>query len=195
MTAAERMPLVSVEEYLAAELAREERHEYLGGYVHAMAGGTVAHARIGMNLSIALGSRLRGKPCEAFNSDAKVRVELPTQTRFYYPDGMVVCESTDAALTYQARPVLLAEVLSDSTRRIDQIEKRDAYLTIPTLALYLLIEPDRPSVTVHRRAADVVGPGAFTAELHEGLDAVIGLPEIDAELPLPELYERALDTR
>lgn len=91
MTAAERLPLVSVEEHLAAELTPERKHEYTGGYVHAMAGAKTIHNRVAMSLGLSLGAQLRGKPCEPFNSDMKVRIQMPNHTRFYYPDGMVVC--------------------------------------------------------------------------------------------------------
>ena len=115
----------------------------------------------------------------------KLRVQFPTHTRFYYPDGMVVCDPNGPDDAYQDRPVVVFEVLSDATRRIDEGEKRDAYLTIPTLAAYLLIETDCPRVAVHRRTDQ-----GFVLEAYDGADAVIPLPAIDAELPLAELYER-----
>ena len=81
--------------------------------------------------------------------------------------------------------MVIVEVLSDSTRRIDLTEKREAYLMIGTLRELLLVEPDAARVTVHRRKAS----GGFEAEEYTGTDAVITLPEIDAELPLQELYD------
>jgi Uma2 family endonuclease len=116
----------------------------------------------------------------------KVRIELPDHTRFYYPDAMVVCSRSPEAAHYQDHPVVIVEVLSESTRRIDLTEKRDAYLAIGTLKQLILIEPDEAHVIVYRRKAT----GGFEAEEHRGLDAVIALPEIEAELPLAELYER-----
>lgn len=185
MTAAKELKLVSVEDYLANELASDVKHEYLGGYVHAMAGARTVHNRVSANWLVAVGSRLRDKPCEPFNSDMKVRVRLPTQTRFYYPDGMVVCEPNPADSTFQDRPVIVAEVVSEGTRRVDEHEKLEAYLTIATLSIYLLIETDQPRVVVHRRTDN-----GFATEAYEGLDAVIPLEAIQAELPLAELYER-----
>ncbi len=185
MTAAHVLPYITVDEYLAGELASEVKHEYLGGTVYMMAGGRNVHHLIASNFVIACGSRLRGKPCAAYNSDTKVRVQMKSHTRFYYPDGMVVCEPNPPDDTFQDRPAVLAEVLSDSTRRLDEGEKRDAYLTIPSLKAYLLIDPDRPRVLVYRR-----GERGFEPELHDGLEAVIPLPGVDTELPLTELYER-----
>ena len=185
MTAAKQIKLVSVEDYLAGELVSNVKHEYSGGYVYAMAGATNAHNRIASSWLVAIGRQLRGKPCEPFNSDAKVRVPFPTHTRFYYPDGIIVCEPNSPDDTFQDRPVVIAEVVSKSTRRIDEGEKRDAYLTIPTLAAYLLIESNRPRVVVHRRT-----DSGFVAEAYEGFHAVIPLTAIEAELSLAELYER-----
>ncbi|MCX6866629.1 MAG: Uma2 family endonuclease [Verrucomicrobia bacterium] len=87
---------------------------------------------------------------------------------------------------FQDQPVVIIEVLSDSTRRIDLGEKRDAYLTIKSLQVLLFVEPDSPAVTVHRRQP----AGGFAHEYYAALDDTIPLPEIAAALPLAELYER-----
>ncbi|WP_425396302.1 Uma2 family endonuclease [Aeoliella sp.] len=185
MTAAKQLEFVSVADYLAGEQLSDVKHEYAGGYVYAMAGARTVHNRIATNWLLITGNHLRGQPCEPFNSDMKVRVQLPAHTRFYYPDGTVVCDANDPDDLYQDRPVIIAEVLSEATRRIDEGEKREAYLTIPTLAAYLLIETDSPRVVMHRRTN-----GGFVAECYDGLDAVVPMPGIDVELPLAELYER-----
>jgi Uma2 family endonuclease len=99
---------------------------------------------------------------------------------------MVVCQPNAGSDHYQDQPVVVIEVLSESTRRADLGEKRDAYLTIPSLKVLLLVEPDASSVTLHRRRAE----GGFAIEHHSGSDAVIPLPEIEAQLSLAELYER-----
>ena len=185
MTAAKLIELVSVEDYLAGELVSETKHEYSGGYVYAMAGARNIHNEIASAWIGLLHAQLRGKSCRPYNSDTKVRVQLPTHTKFYYPDGMVVCDPNPADETYQDRPVVIAEVVSESTRRLDENEKREVYLTIPSLMAYLVIETDRPRIVVHRRTDN-----GFLAEVYEGTDAVIPLEAIEAELPLAELYER-----
>ncbi len=185
---AERVPApVSVADYLAGEKVAGAKHEYLGGHVHAMAGGSNRHNTIALNSLLALGRRLAGAPCRPFNSDTKVRVDLPDQVRFYYPDAMVVCDPNSPEEHYQERPVVLVEVLSESTRRIDLGEKRGAYLAIPSLRVLILAESEGPAVTVHRRKPD----GGFAVEEYAGLDAAIPLPEIGAALPLAELYAGA----
>jgi Uma2 family endonuclease len=176
---------VSIEDYLDGEEHSDVKHEYIGGVVHAMAGGTNNHSAIAANAIVSLGTALRGKPCRPFTGDAKVRIELADQTRFYYPDAQVVCRPGPGNDRFQENPTVVLEVLSESTRRIDLGEKRDAYLAIPSLKVLLITESDRPYVLVHRRRPQ----GGFEVEAYSGVEAVIGLPEIEAELPLAELYE------
>jgi Uma2 family endonuclease len=173
-----------VDEYLAGEMASEVKHEYLGGVVYAMAGGRNAHNLIASNFLGALHGRLRGKTCRTYNSDTKVRVQLLSGQRFYYPDGSVICHPNPPNDSFQDRPTVIAEVLSRKTRRIDEGEKKDAYLTIPSLSVYLLVEQELAAVTVYRRTED-----GFTREVHSGTNAVVALGEIDTELPLAELYD------
>jgi Uma2 family endonuclease len=185
MTALAASPLLTVEEYLAREEQSDVRHEYLGGYVYAMAGGSAPHVRIALAVQSLLFARLAGSRCEAFNSDMKVRVRMPTHTRLYYPDVMVVCQPNTKNGAFQDLPSVIVEVLSDSTRRVDEGEKREAYLTIPTLQAYLMFEQDSAAVRVYRRAGD-----DFAIEQYVGLDAVVPLPEFGAELALRDVYAR-----
>jgi Uma2 family endonuclease len=184
MSAALPLRQMSVDEYLAGELKSQVKHEYLGGFVYAMAGGKNAHNLIASNVLGGLHARLRGNACSAYNSDTKIRVNLPTHVRFYYPDASVICDSNPGEDSFQDRPVVVAEVLSRNTRRIDQGEKKDAYLAIPTLEAYLLIEQDGPAVAVYYRTEQ-----GFVQENYTGLEATIPLAKIHADLPLAEIYE------
>jgi Uma2 family endonuclease len=186
MTALKLQHLITVSDYLEGEETSDIKHEYLGGTVHAMAGATIRHNNIAGNCFGVLFGILRGKPCQPFNSDTKVRIEFPDHTRFYYPDAMVVCQSNPDSLHYQTQPVIVVEVLSDTTRRADLCEKRDAYLTIPSLKVLMFVEPEVPAVTLYRRLPE----GDFTIECYSELDAIIPLPEIEASLSLRDLYER-----
>ena len=177
--------LISVEDYLAGELVSEMKHEYLGGVVHAMSGGKVRHSAASGNVFLGLGSRLRGKSCQPYNSDLKVRLDLPTQTRFYYPDLQVICESLDDDASFQDKPVVVVEVLSDSSRRVDLGEKRDAYPAVASLKVLMMIDPARPWIQLDRRSAN----GGFSQEFYQSLEDVILLPEIECELPVEEIYE------
>lgn len=185
MTAAPKLSLIAVEDYLAGELVSPIKHEYLGGFVYAMAGARNVHNTIAGNVFAAFHARLRGRPCKPFNSDTKIHVRLAGQERFYYPDASVVCEQNAPHQSFQDRPVVIVEVLSRKTRRIDLGEKKDAYLSIPSLAAYLLVEQDVAAVVAYRRT----GQG-FVREVYEGLEAVVPLAEVEIALPLADVYER-----
>src|SRR5262245_29560789 len=184
MSAVRKIQRVSVDDYLADELGSPIKHEYVGGIPYAMAGALNVHNRIAGNTFGSVFTRLRGKPCQPFNSDTKIRIQLPNEVRFYYPELSVGWQPNPDQDSFQDRPVVLFEVLSKGTRRIDEGEKKDAYLTIPSLAAYVLIEQDSPSVVLFRRTKD-----GFVPQTYEGLDAMLPLPEIDIELPLAEIHE------
>ena len=176
--------LMSVADYLAWEEAREMRHEYVGGVVYAMAGGTEAHAALSANVLVAFAVQLRGRRCRAYGPDLKMRVQYPTHTRFYYPDAMVVCSREPGGVLFTDSPTVIVEVISPSSRRVDLGEKCEAYLTISSLQAYLVFETARAEAVVWRR-----GDQGFSREVYAGLEAVIDLPEIEARLPLADAYE------
>lgn len=130
-----------------------------------------------------LGMQLRGKPCQAFNSDTKVRVEVDDETRFYYPDMQVSCCPNSLQENYQEAPKVVVEVLSESTRRFDESEKRDAYLSIPSLDTYILLEQDAVKAVVYHLTED----GFVKTEYDERSDTIT-LPSIDCELQLQDIY-------
>ncbi len=175
---------ISVHEYLAGERDAKHRHEYVEGVVYAMVGATNAHNRIATNGTVTLGGQLRGRSCQVFNSDTKIRVYTPTGTRFYYPDLSVVCQHNLPTDTFRDSPVVVVEVISESTRRADEFEKREAYLSIDTLCVYILVEQAVAAAVVYRRQ-----DSGFARETYVGNDAIIPLPEIECELTLADLYE------
>src|SRR5699024_8993580 len=117
--------LVSIDDYLSGELKSDIKHEYLGGYVYAMAGAKNVHNRITMAALDTMHTQLRGKPFEPVNSDDNMRLEMPKHTRFYYHDAMVICESNTDNDSFQEKPAATIEVISEATRRIDESEKLD----------------------------------------------------------------------
>ena len=186
MNALKPAQLISPAEYLARELDSPIKHEYVGGAVHAMSGARTRHNRIAISVLLALGTQLKGRKCEPFNSDMKVRIQLATHVRFYYPDAMVVCQSNPDEDPFQDNPKVIVEVLSRRTRRLDLGEKREGYLKIPSLSVYLMVEQDEPTVIAYRRTDDQ----GFVREVYQGLDSVIDLAEIQCQLPLADVYDR-----
>jgi Uma2 family endonuclease len=187
MNAVKDFALISEADYLAGELASTVKHEYVAGVLYPMAGANNAHSRIAGNVFALFDGRLRDGPCEAFHSDTKIRVRLPQETRFYYPDVSVTCRPNPQDDSWQDEPTLVVEVLSASTRRVDFGEKKDAYLSIASLEAYLLIEQEAPLVEVHRRTAD-----GFVRERYRGLNATLRLETIRSELSLAEIYRRVI---
>ncbi len=177
-------PLLTPEEYLAGELLCEERHEFIAGEVHAMAGASAAHNTISLNLTSALHGHLRGKPCQAFGSDMKVKLNFGADTVFYYPDAMVVCDPEDDADYFRQRPVLIIEVLSPQTARVDQREKLLAYRTLPSLEVYLLVDQFQCRATLYRRST-----GWLAEYLTQPSDQVT-VPALGWTIPLRDIYER-----
>lgn len=184
MSSALKLQHISVEDYLAGELVSPVKHEYLGGVVYAMAGARNLHNLIASNVLGSLHARLRGGGCRPYNSDTKIRVRLASHVRFYYPDVSVICRPNPANDSFQDEPAVIVEVLSRKTRRIDEGEKKDAYLTIPSLSVYLLVEQDSPAAVAYRRTEH-----GFMREIYAEPDTVIPLAEIETELPLSEIYE------
>ncbi len=183
-TLAQSQHLLSVEDYLEGERVSEIRHEYVGGYVYAMAGASDDHNRIAGNIFSALHERLRGKRCEPFMADMKLKI--PDGQAFYYPDVMVACDPADNAKYFRERPTVVFEVLSSETERSDQREKWYAYALVPALKVYVLVSQDKRELTVLRRGR----PGPWIAEVVKGRDSILELPEIQVEIPLAHIYER-----
>jgi len=176
--------LLSVEEYLEGENSAEVRHEYLGGEVRAMAGGTRRHNRISLNLASDLEQALDGGPCQTYIGDVKVKVSSLQNESFYYPDVMIGCEADDDHDLYLDSPRVIFEVLSDSTESIDRREKFFAYRCIPSLMEYVLISQKSQEVTVTRREQ------GWKAEVLSSESDVLELPSIDQSIFLSRIYRQ-----
>ncbi|WP_333876598.1 Uma2 family endonuclease [Methylobacter sp.] len=170
---------ISEEDYLAGELTREIKHEYIDGYVYAMAGASRNHERIAGNVFGELRSFLKNKPCEPFSSDLKIKAG----SRFFYPDVMVVCDEQNQHDYYTDSPVIVVEVLSKASRRVDETTKRIAYQSIPSLKEYVLIEQDFVDVEVCRKSEGWVSNHYFMG------DSVL-FDSIGLTLTVEEIYTR-----
>jgi len=176
---------VSPEEYLAFERASEFRHEYHGGEVVAMSGATLAHNRLTRNLVTHLTNALRGGSCEAFTGD--MRVGIPRSRRYFYPDITAVCgepEFEDGVLDTLLNPVLVVEVLSESTEGFDRGEKFLRYQRIESLREYVLVSQTSAVVERFARAGE-----DWTYHAALGRDATITLESVGVTLRLADVYE------
>jgi len=169
------------EEYFALEQAEDQRYEYHAGEVFAMAGGTESHALISMNVGAALVSALRGKPCRVYGADMKLYVR--DYDKFCYPDVQVLCEKGIRHEDYVENPILVVEVLSDSTESYDRGRKFQHYRSIETLQYYLLVDQNFKHVELYERETS---RGWFLIE-SKGCVVLSGL---DISLEVGEIYRQ-----
>lgn len=176
-------------EYLAMETAATQRHEYVGGVVYAMAGGSQRHNRIALNLASALLTHLAGKPCQVFMSDVKLHVAR--ENAYYYPDVMVTCAETAVAANESqvvSDPLLVVEVLSPGTETIDRREKLAAYRRLSALREYALVGQDGQQVEIYRRQGEVGQDiSSWLYVTYEPGDTV-EFASIGVTLPMTDLY-------
>lgn len=172
---------LSVADYLIGERESPTRHEYVDGRLYAIPGASDRHNRIALNIASRLNSHIGEGPCEVFISDMKVKVDPVV---YYYPDVVVCCDPPGRDPYVRTQPVLVIEVLSQHTARIDQHEKLLAYKLVPTLREYVLIAQDHCHVEVHRRT----DPEGWNREILTEPDEVLQLNSVSMELPLADIY-------
>jgi len=165
------------------ERAAETKSEYDDGVVYAMAGAGERHNLIVAGLLRTLGNHI-ASTCRFHPSDMKVRVWRPT--RYFYPDATVVCGQSqfdDNERDVLLNPLIVFEVLSETTERYDRGRKFNAYLTIESLQDYVLVWTDEYILEHYRRDGD-----QWLYSKAEGLDATLPLPAANCQLPLREIY-------
>ena len=139
--------------YLAWEEAQPERNEYIAGEVFAMVGVRQSHNVATGNIYNALRRELKGSPCRVFIESVKTHVEAADA--FFYPDIVVTCDARDRLTPhYVSHPLLVVEVLSDSTAAFDRGAKFAAYRKLESLKDFVLIDVARQRVEVFRRNAE-----------------------------------------
>mgnify|MGYP006443060685 CR=1 FL=1 len=187
MTSTTEQQLYSIAEYLELEKSAIERHEYINGAIRQMAGGSPRHNTIKVNLIIALGLALRNTSYRVFDSDQ--RLWIPENSTFTYPDVTVVQEPimiADQDETALTNPLLITEVLSESTRNYDRSEKFVSYRSLPTFQEYLLIEQDRVQIEQHIKQDD----HHWLLTFHDDINSTISLASVSIEIAIADLYER-----
>ena len=146
--------IISESEYLQGELISDIKHEYIDGVVYAMSGASDNHNRISQNLSREIGNDLvkKNSSCDVFASDIKIRLNKDG-SKYFYPDVMVICDKhDDDDPCCKHSPVLIVEVLSNSTRKYDLTTKKMYYFNIASLQEYVVIEQDICRIDVYRKS-------------------------------------------
>lgn len=184
---AEPVPRASYAEYLALEAKSDEKHEYIDGLILAMSGGTLEHGRLMSAATVELSRVLEGKPCRVFSSDARVRVQATKRST--YPDLSVVCGEVERASDDReaiTNPILLVEVLSESTERSDRGEKFAHYRRLESLQDYVLISQTEPRIECFHRTDS----GWMLTEAGPGEE--LYLAAVEGKLSVDALYADAL---
>jgi len=176
---------LSVADYLAFERGSETKHEFFGGDVFAMAGGSPAHNLIASNFIREAGNALKERPCVVYTSDLRVKVE-PTGL-YTYPDLTIVCgqqEFDDDQGDTLVNPTILIEVLSKSTAAYDRGTKSKHYRKMKSLRAVLFIEQDSPSVEVIRLQPDGNWVLSDSSELSDSIE----IEPLGISIPLAEIF-------
>ena len=176
-------------QYLKMERAAEGRSEYFQGEVFAMAGASRQHGKLTGNAFATLHVQLRGRRCDVFQADMRVKV---TATGLYtYPDIVVVCgagQFEDKEVDILLNPTVIIEVLSKSTAAYDHSEKFEQYRKLPSLAEYLLVAQRRCHIEHYLRQPD----DRWLLTEYDDLAGVIELSSIGCRLALSEVYEQVI---
>jgi Uma2 family endonuclease len=170
---------MSLDEFLAWEREQPERHEFDGFTITAMTGASMAHVTITMNLAFALRQGLRGTGCRPLSSDAKVIAGGSVR----YPDVAVTCQPIADRDDIVPEPVLIIEVISPSTERVDRGRKKLDYFATPSVRQYAMVEQDDRLVDLYTRSE-----AGWINEVITG-DSVLKLSSIAVELTLDTIYE------
>jgi Uma2 family endonuclease len=176
------------EEYLELECKAEYKSQYFAGEIFAMAGVHPAHDKITINIIGALHSRFRGRSCDVFTADMRVRA---ADDMYTYPDVTALCGEPMFATQGNKPPSLLNprvifEVLSPSTEAFDRGIKFARYRRLETLTDYVLVSADRRRVEHHR----LQDSGVLAYDDYIDANEVLRLASVGCELPLTEIYER-----
>ncbi len=182
----QRIPALTLEEYLALDEASEHKWEYEDGRVYCLAGSTNKHAIIVGNLITALNIALGERPCRVMTASPKVIVAA---RKHHYPDLVVSCDDCededDVVVRY---PLLVAEVLSPLTERRDPGEKLLAYQRVASIENILLIATNQPAVLVYERVKEA--PGQWRSQQYDLNSPVIHLASLATSFQLADLYRR-----
>lgn len=178
---------LTAKEYLEFERKSEIKHEYFNGEIFAMSGAKRNHNKITTNLSGLVWQHLKGKNCENYSND--MRVFVPETGLYTYPDLVVVCGEPvfqDDVFDTLLNPILLIEVLSDSTESYDRGKKFQHYRSIESLQEYVLVAQDEARIEKYVKHGD----GFWLLSEAVGIDAEIEFSSIECRISLREVYDK-----
>jgi len=188
MHAKEVLKTYTLEEYFTLEETALEKHEYVNGKITEMPGGTIYHNLIAGNIITAMNNELRKLPQKFFVMGSDMKVFIPQKNQVRYPDALVICEKIETVAGRKdviVNPLVIIEVLSDSTRDFDKTGKLELYQRIPSLKEYILIEQDYPEVTGFYREEVNLWRTQEVSQLNEKFS----FRALGIEIELSDIYE------
>lgn len=180
--------LFTPEGYLIFEREADTRHEFLDGEIYQMAGESLPHNRIYINLAAEIGNSLKGKRCEPLSPNMKVCAS--SASLFAYPDLTIVCGEPlfhDTKKDVLINPQVIFEVLSPSIAEYDRTTKFQKYrMGNETLTDYILVSQDKPFVERFKKQAD----NNWLYQSYSEIGDVMKIETIDCDLNLHKIYDR-----
>jgi Uma2 family endonuclease len=175
------------EEYLEFEVNSEERHEYINGEIIPMTGGTPNHNKITGNFYAQLNFALKRQPYDIFVTDQ--RLWIPEKRIHTYPDVMVVqgeLQLEEGRRDTITNPLMIAQVLSKSTRSYDKDDKFAAYRSIPSFQEYLLIDQYEMHVEQYFKNDN----NSWIFSEYDDANGTISLKSISFQFTLADIYDK-----
>ena len=182
MSQAVHTPTMSRDEFLGWAEVQPARYEFDGLEAVLMTGGLLGHSVICQNLWAALRSGLRNGGCRSLGPDAGVAT---VGEAVRYPDALITCADIDPKAKLTPGVVVVFEVLSPTSGRIDRIDKVREYASVSTILRYVVLEYSSRALTSYERPS---GGQPWTVTPLVAGD-VLRLPEVGIELPVAECYE------
>ena len=170
---------MSLDEFLVWEREQPERYELADGVVTMMTGGSLDHVTIAMNIARTLRQALRAAGCRAFVNDVKVIAAGSVR----YPDVAITCSPVSGRDDVVPEPVVIFEVISPSTERVDRGRKKFDYLGTPSIRHYAIVDQDERRIDLYTRTDD-----SWKNEIVSD-NGLLKLSVIGVEIPLDAIYE------
>ena len=175
--------VMTEEEYIAYEMASEVRHEYINGKLIEMPGESTTNNEIALNIALLLKKQVKEKSWRLFRHDVKLK--LPGGKVYFYPDLFITQEESSTTKFVVESALLVAEILSGSTRHFDMFDKYLQYRQIPELRYYLLVEPSKRLITLCEKDDN----GEWSTELFDEKDGLVSLKYLGLEMNISAVFE------
>ena len=187
---AQKISDFTVESYIQQEIETNSKYEYHNGKIYALAGGTLNHGLICGNVFGELKSKLKEKKSNCLPLNTDVKLHIKKTNSYVYPDTMVICGEIEMASEEPnavTNPILIIEVLSQSTAEYDRGDKFHLYRQIPSFREYVIIDQKKYIVDVHYKPEN---SDLWKITRFDGIDSIVHFQSININISMKDLYYR-----